>query len=115
MPCKPLLLRFHANVENYEVTVYSGCEVHRKRVFAREGCLCLHNPAPCVRVVASPLQNGYSAKLYYWLDTTCTPLHCLYFAFPQEVTPPPFAVNTFTLTDATYGLPIDGALLFAQS
>ncbi len=113
---KRRILRFQSNLEGYEVTVYDGCQRFTKRIFSRQDCLCLCTQAPCLRVVARPLESGYSTILYFWIDTSCSTIHNLYFSFPQD-TPaptPPTALNTFTLTDANYGLPIDGALSFTQ-
>ncbi len=112
-----LLLSFFSNIEQYELTVYDGERVFRKRVDGGNGRLCLCPCSPCLRVIATPRQSGYTATLYFWVDARCQREVKLYFAFPQTTPPPtpPVAVNTFTLTDRNYGLPIDGALLFTQT
>ncbi len=112
-PQMPVLLRFRANVTQYEVTVYDGCDVIRKRVNGNQGCLCLYPRSPCLRIVATPRVTWYSAILYFFVDVTCQKTVSLYLAFPEEATPP-LAVNAFTLTDRNYGLPIDGSLLFTS-
>ncbi len=116
MQSTPLAFRFHSNLEEYEVVVYDGENAYRKRVFGGQGCLCLRPRSPCVRVVASPRENGYATTLYFWVDVRCKNRIDLYFSFPSSSQPPtPPVVNDFTLTDRNYGLPVDGTLLFAQA
>ncbi len=108
------LFSFQSNIAGYKIDLYDCDNLVEKRVFSRQGCLCLCARSPCIRVVATPLVQGYSTKLYFWVDVTCSPIVNLYLNFPSTPVSP-IAVNTFTLTDASYGLPISGSLLFTQT
>ncbi len=106
-----LRLTLQANIERYEVTVCDGENVWKKRVSTRRDCLCVCTRSPCLRVVCRSLTGGYSSSLFFWLDVRCEDFYSLYLSFPQNSTPSA-ALNRFTLTDSTYGLPIDGSLFF---
>ncbi len=109
---KGILLHFSSNVERYRVRVYDGENVVAKEISARRDCLLVCTRSPCIRVVARSLTSGYATSLYFWLDVTRNRLISLYFNF--QPTSAPIALNRFTLTDANYGLPIDGTLLFTR-
>ncbi len=108
---KSVLLCLNSNIEAYRVCVYDENGRIQKQITTKQGCLCFRTCSPCIRVVATPLVDGYSTILYYWIGTTCQPIS-LYFNFPSAQPPTPLSVNTFTLTDRNYGLLIDGSLLF---
>ncbi len=112
-PKNPVLLLFDSNLAQYDVTVYDGCSAIKKQVNGRQARLCLCPRSPCLRIVASPRAAGYSTLLYFWVPA-CQKTVNLYFSFPVD-TPSGAAVNTFTLTDRSYGLPVDGSLLFTLS
>ncbi len=112
-PKNSVLLLFSSNLAQYDLTVYDGCSTIQKRVNGRQGCLCLCPRSPCLRVVATPREAGYSTLLYFWVST-CRKTVDLYFSFPAD-SPSGSARNVFTLTDRNYGLPIDGSLLFTQA
>ncbi len=111
---QPILLRLRSNIEQYEITVYDGCGgAIRKRIASRRACLCIRACAPCLRVVATPLVVGYSTIVYTWANAACGGVADVYLKFPADVTSSPQpALQTFTLTDANYGLPISGSLQF---
>ncbi len=109
---KRILLCFNANIAGYRVIVYDGARIFQKTVYSKKERLCVCAPSPCLRVVARPLTGG--SLLYFWITTACNPVCSLYFNFPQTPSPP-LARNIFTLTDANYGLPVDGALLFTET
>ncbi len=111
---KQLFLQLEANISAYEITIYDGERQLRQAIYHQKTCLCLWAYTSCLRIVLRPLINGYSAKLYYYINTDCKNFFALRFSFPQNATPSG-AVNTFTLTDRNYGLPIDGRLLFTQA
>ncbi len=111
---KRISLYFNANIENYQITVYDGCNVLRKQISTRQAQLSLCAQSPCLRIVATPLTDGYSTILYFCIPTSCQPsfsLFCNFLTLPS----PSSALNRFTLTDANYNLPIDGTLFFTQS
>ncbi len=112
----PVLLLFDSNIKQYELHIYDGEKRVRKQVRGGKGCLCLCPASPCLRIIASPRASGYTTTLYLWVDTRCQNLVNLYLSFPQTTVPTPTpAVNTFTLTDRNYGLPIDGTLFFTAT
>ncbi len=112
MPKKRICLRLNANVARYRVTVYDGCERYTQTVYNGQDCLCLCASGRHLRVAATSLTEGYAATTYAWVDTSCRCAANLYFNFPPSAGAPTTALNTFTLTDRNYGLPIDGSLLF---
>lgn len=110
-----IFLHLSSNIEEYEITVQAGCQQIVQRVTNRQICLSIDTCPPCLRLIARPLIGGYSTILYHWITPTCTNIVHLYLAFPANpITPPVGAINTFTLTDATYGMPIDGSLTFTE-
>ncbi len=117
MPClRQIVLRLHSNIARYELTLYGECERISKQIYGLQDCVCLCTRSPYLRILASPLTEGYTTKLYFWVDIRCQNALHLHFNFPSDATPPPTpTVNQFTLTDANYGLPIDGTLTFTQA
>ncbi len=109
-----IVLRCNSNVEQYDLSIYDGKNCLRKRVFARQACLCFCAYAPCLKIVATARVNGVLTSLYFWVDRSCSEEISLYFNFPQVPTSGG-SLNGFTLTDATYGLPIDGTLIFTAT
>ncbi len=116
---RQLFLRFCANIDSYLLTLSDGKTNFRLPVYDRKACVRVCTRSPRLQIIATPLTNGYSTRLYFHVDTACKTVFRLYFQFPQDApspTPPapPTARNAFTLTDANYGMPIDGTLLFTQ-
>ncbi len=109
-----ICLHVSSNIEEYEITIQAGCQQLQKRVANRQICISLHTCPPCLRLVARPLTDGYSTILYHWITPTCSNTLSLFLAFPADAVTPTEALNTFTLTDATYGMPIDGILTFTS-
>ncbi len=68
----------------------------------------------CARVEISRIDSEYANTIIYTLNLNNQNCFSLSFNFstrPQPTLP----LNTFTLTDATYGLPITGSLLFTST
>ncbi len=108
---KRLLLQLRSNLSAFDVLVYD--ETQRL-------CFPLHTSTACVRVctyakrvhiVARPRVSGYTATLYFHLDTACNDRFSLSLFFPVDDASQG-GINTFTLTDRNYNLPIDGTLFF---
>ncbi len=113
---KEILLRLRSNVSNYQITISDGCDSIQKQIAARQARLRLCACATCLRVVVRPLTGGYTGALYFWIDATCQTTFDLVFNFAASTPPTPTtALQRFTLTDGTYGLPIDGTLFFTQT
>ncbi len=112
-----MTVRLNANIERYQITLSDGVNTLRRIITARNVRLCFSACSPCIRVVATPLTEGYSTILYTWINGSCQTAFDLYFNFPAAATPPAPtpALNGFTLTDSVYGLPIDGNLTFTST
>ncbi len=106
---KRILLRVNSNIERYQVCVDDGCGRFLEPITTRRACLCVCVRSPSVRVV---LRGGNESR-YFLLDASKRRVFDLFARFAETPAPTP-PVNTFTLTDAIYGLPIDGILLFSS-
>ncbi len=110
---KKILLRLKSNIDNYELSIAGCCDSLQKRIFSRDTVLCVCTDCPRLRLIATPLNSAYNTRLFFSIDLSCGCVFDFYFRFSLEGAPTPTAaVQTFTLTDANYGLPIDGSLQF---
>ncbi len=107
-------LHLNSNIAEYEITLQCSCQQIIQRVSNRQICISTHTCPPCTRLIARPITSGYSTILYYYIPKTCSNTVHLYLAFPADIISPDGALNTFTLTDSVYGLPIDGILTFTE-
>ncbi len=112
---KRLCLQLFANLSAYEVTIYDETQCFRQNVNTPSTCIRFYSHAPRVHVIARPRVNGYTATLYFHLNTACNNCFSLSFSFPPDLPSTGTSLNTFTLTDRNYGLPIDGTLFFQGS
>ncbi len=115
---KSIFLHFCANVTNYEVIIKTEKCVFRKVINGNSETMRIRSSAPILRVTARPLGGGYSSIRYFRLLTKCQSFFDLSFNFSRATSKPiapDSTLNLFTLTDATYGLPIDGALIFTKN
>ncbi len=108
----PVLLQLHSNIERYQITFYDCHGAYQKIIYGREESICFCTCSPCFRITVTPLTDGYTGSRYFFIDACCQSSVCLSFQFTPITPSPTTAINRFTLTDANYGLPIDGVLTF---
>lgn len=109
---KTVVLRLNANALGYKIRLFDG-ENTLESIRFNNSQICLRVKSNFLTLIAYPLDSAYNSILYYKLNLECKNLFDLYFRF-NKITPRSF-LNTFYLTDKTYGLKIDGTLTFTEA
>ena len=92
---------------SFTISTCSGFFI-AKRTITSASRFCLRTNACCLRLVGK-YQNQTIVKSYLVSNCRCQNVFA-YFNFFQ-INPIPTPVQTFTLTDANYGLPVKEAIL----
>ncbi len=101
-----IYLHFSSNVDRYRVFLANP---QGSRYMDIEGSrrITVITHFPILQISAIPLTAG-SSRIYYTIDARCNECVSLFFRFFEERQPA--TRYTFYLTDAIYGMPIDGML-----
>ncbi len=102
-------LNLRSNLTRYNISIYCNDERYSQIIYGQHSTLCLKTKSKHVLVILSPLDDGYYDKLYVKINTLrCeqTISHNFLKRSIQE------KVYRFSLSDANYGLKLDGFLNF---
>ncbi len=108
---RSVLLCFSSNIDQYNIQISDGCRCASVNVNCAQQCIRFYTNKRMVQIVATPMTAGFDGRISLNFDTCQKCKYCSYLQFPRE-TAPEEGTYTFVLTDATYGLPINGNLQF---
>ncbi len=111
---KKIRLCFHANISNYQVTIYDGKSSQNIIINNFEECINIRSDSSYLMIIAAPLSSIYNdTNIYFKLLINQKNCFDIYINFSKQLSIDE-ASNTFYLIDKNYGFPLTGVLIFKR-